>query len=91
MDKDEGSRQAPWEPAKEQKGGDRPRQGGAGQSWASLSGPVQSDPLFRGGGSMQACVRTCVPLPQVAEQSDHTDHGVQPPSTGANTKQPCGD
>lgn len=35
---------------------------------------------------MQAWVRTRAPRPQVTEQSDHTDHGVQPPSTGNNTQ-----
>lgn len=64
----------------------RPRQGTGGQSFVSLSGPRQSEPLFRGGGLMQAWVRICVPWPQVTEQSDHTDHGVQPPSTGTNTQ-----
>lgn len=34
---------------------------------------------------MQAWVLTCIPRPQVTEQSDHTDHGVQPPSTGEST------
>lgn len=60
----------------------KPRQGAVWQSCVSLSGPMQWDPLLRGGGLMQARVRTCVPVPQVTEQSDHTDHGVQPPSTG---------
>lgn len=64
----------------------KPRQGGVWQSCVSLSGPLQSDPLLRGGGLMQAWVRTCVPRPHVTEQSDHTDHGVQPPSTGNNTQ-----
>lgn len=64
----------------------RPRQGRVGQSRVSFSGPGQSDPLFRDGGLMQAWVLICVPWPQVTEQSDHTDHGVQPPSTRTNTE-----
>lgn len=64
----------------------RPRHGGVWQSCVSFSGPLQWEPLFRGGGLMQARVRTCVPRPQVAEQSDHTDQGVQAPSTGNSTK-----
>lgn len=64
----------------------KPRQGAVRQSCVSLSGPLQSDPLLRGGGLMQACVRTCVPRPHVTEQSDQTDHGVQSPSTGNDTQ-----
>lgn len=71
---------------RQQECGDGPTQGRAGHSWASLPGPSQSDPLFRGGGAMQAWVLTCVPLPHVAEQSDHTDQGVQAPSTGTDTR-----
>lgn len=58
-----------------------PRHGVAWQSWASLSGPEQPVPLLRGGGLIQARLRICVPLPHVTEQSDHTDQGVQLPST----------
>lgn len=63
-----------------------PRQSAAWQSWVSLSGPVQCVPLFRGGGLMQARVRICVLFPHVTGQSDHTDHGVHPPSTNAITQ-----
>ena len=55
--------------------------GAAEQDWVSFDLPSQGSPPTEGCGLSQVRVLFCVPEPHVAEQSAHTVHVLQPPST----------
>lgn len=51
------------------------------QKTSEWSGPTQTLPPCAGAGFVQDRLRVFTAMPQVAEQADHADHGVQPPCT----------
>lgn len=54
--------------------------GSAVQTWVSLPFPLQSLPPIWGTGALQCLILVICPSPHVAEQEDHGDHRLQPPS-----------